>query len=112
MYEYRATIIRHIDADTSHVEIDLGFDQSVKKTIRWAGIDAPERWTESGKIATAAISQMLPVGTSCTLKTIKDRKEKYGRYLGVFIREDGTNLDEWLAKQGHVVIYGEDDANT
>jgi endonuclease YncB( thermonuclease family) len=64
MYEYRATIIRHVDADTSHVEIDLGFDQSVRKTIRWAGIDAPERWSDAGKVSLAALNEQLPAGTT------------------------------------------------
>ena len=40
---YRATILRHIDADTTEVEISLGFDVSVRMTARWVGIDAPER---------------------------------------------------------------------
>lgn len=105
MYEYRATIIRHIDSDTSWVSVDLGFDVAIKLTIRWADIDAPERGTAAGKDATAALTAQLPVGAACTLRTEKIKREKYGRYLGTFILDDGTNLNEWLIKNGYVDPY-------
>jgi micrococcal nuclease len=35
-----------------------------------------------------------------TIKTIKDKSEKFGRYLGIIIKEDGTNINEWLINEG------------
>jgi micrococcal nuclease len=40
------------------------------------------------------------LGKEITLKTIKDNKEKYGRYLGIIIKSDGTNINDWLISEG------------
>ena len=42
MYEYKAKVIKVYDADTITVDMDLGFDIHIKKSIRLANIDAPE----------------------------------------------------------------------
>ncbi len=105
MYEYRATILRHIDADTSWVSIDLGFDCAIKLTVRWARIDAPEMSTQEGEDALAYLQEMLPEQSRCTLRTIKNKREKFGRYLGEFILEDGTNMNDWLVKEGFAKPY-------
>jgi len=34
-----------------------------------------------------------------TIKTIKDSKEKFGRYLGIIIKDD-LNINEWLINEG------------
>ena len=34
---------------------------------------------------------------------IKDKKGKYGRWLASVIHE-GTNINDWLVKQGHAVV--------
>ncbi|MDP9368292.1 MAG: thermonuclease family protein [Chloroflexota bacterium] len=105
MYEYKCTILRHIDADTSRCEIDVGFDITAKLTIRWEGIDAPEMSTEDGNVAKAALLEKLPEGSVCTLRTTKLRKEKYGRYVGTFISKDGINVNDWLVKEGFAKLY-------
>ena len=45
MYTYKATLDRVIDGDTIDVNIDLGFDISVKKRVRFLGIKTPESRT-------------------------------------------------------------------
>ena len=45
MYTYKATLDRVIDGDTIDVNIDLGFDISVNKRVRFAGINTPESRT-------------------------------------------------------------------
>ena len=46
MYEYRVKqVIKVLDGDTIDVEIDLGFDISITKRVRLAGIDTPESRT-------------------------------------------------------------------
>ncbi len=105
MYEYRATILRHLDADTSWVSIDLGFDCAIKLTIRWSGINAPEKNTTDGEAALNFVRMMLPEQSRCTLRTIKDKREKFGRYLGEFILNDGTNLNHVLLQEGFAEPY-------
>lgn len=101
---YRATIIRHVDADTSWVMIDCGFDVSVKLSLRWAGINAPERNTVEGKEALAYLRQILPEGSSVYLFTEKDKREKYGRYLGTLVYQ-GVNMNQKMIDDGYAQPY-------
>jgi len=105
MYEYHATIIRHIDGDTTHVDVDLGCDTHTHLTVRWYGIDAPELNTPEGVEARAWVNEKLPVGTTCTLHTIKDRREKYGRYLGIFVDPAGASLNDLMVRTGFAREY-------
>lgn len=103
---YRCRIVKHVDGDTSHVVVDPGFDVSLALTVRWTGIDAPEIGTPEGKEALAWVQQALPEGSSCLLRTIKDRKEKYGRYLGEFLAGEGMlTVNEQMVAAGHAVAY-------
>jgi micrococcal nuclease len=101
MYEYRAELIRIVDADTIEVRIDLGLDSERKISLRLAGIDAPERFTAAGKMATARLAELL--GTKpFVIRTIKDRTEKYGRYLAsIFV--DDVNINDAMVEEGHAV---------
>ena len=45
MYTYKAKLVKVVDGDTIDVTIDLGFDVSVKKRVRFQGITAPESRT-------------------------------------------------------------------
>jgi len=81
MYEYKATLLRVIDGDTIHLDVDLGIDIHVHLTIRLAGIDAPEMGTPAGQAAKDWLINRLGSKT-VYVDTVKDRKEKYGRYLG------------------------------
>lgn len=104
---YHCMILRHHDADTSWVTVDLGFDCAIKISIRWDGIDAPELSTPEGKAALAYVSGILPPATHCTLTTLKDKKEKFGRYLGTFwVRpDDETSVNQLLIDEGYAWPY-------
>lgn len=104
MYEYRCEVIRVLDGDTIWANVDLGFDIHVKDTIRLAHINAPELSTTEGDLAKAALGDLLSSGP-LILKTIKDRKEKYGRYLGVIINGNGVNVNDQMVKEGHAEPY-------
>ena len=45
MYTYKIEVDRVVDGDTIDAIIDLGFDVSVKKRIRFMGINTPESRT-------------------------------------------------------------------
>lgn len=79
-FEYNAVLDRVVDGDTVDLRIDLGFEITHKIRVRLLGIDAPERFTDEGKAATAALNGLLE-GEQLVVRTRKDRKGKYGRYL-------------------------------
>ena len=61
------------------------------------GINTPEiRGTEKKEgIKVRDILKQKILGKQIILKTIKDKKGKYGRYLGIIFL-DNVNINEWL----------------
>ena len=45
MYTYNIELLRVVDGDTIDAKIDLGFDVSIKKRVRFLGVDTPESRT-------------------------------------------------------------------
>lgn len=103
-YVYRASVIRVVDGDTAWLAVDPGFDLSLKMSVRFMGINAPEINTEAGRMARDWLNEMLPPGTQVVLVTSKDKREKYGRYLGTVWLGDQC-LNEVLIAQGWAVVY-------
>jgi len=103
MYEYAATILRVVDGDTVHAEVDLGLDIRVRVTLRLAGINAPEIGTPEGIAAKAWLVDQLGSG-SLVVRTVKDRREKFGRYLATLL-VDGRDLNQAMIDAGHAVAY-------
>lgn len=109
MFEYKATLLRVIDADTVHARVDLGCDVRIDLTIRLWGINAPELNTDAGKLARQwLVDKVSLAGWVVTLQTVKDRREKYGRYLGTLLADIGgvrVNLNTLMVQDGHAVEY-------
>lgn len=105
MYEYSARLIRVVDGDTVDLDVDLGFDIRISERIRLAGVNCPEHGTVRGDNATAYTTQWLAQnGPDFTLRTVKDRKEKFGRLLGTITGKERTlNVD--LLTDGFAVPY-------
>ena len=107
MYEYKATVTKVYDGDTITEDFDLGFGILIRKQkIRLLGINTPEiRGPEKpqGIISRDALRQRI-LGKVVTIKTSKDKKGKYGRWLGeVFMEEE--NINKWLLKEGYAKAY-------
>ena len=101
-YFYEATLVRVIDGDTIDVELDLGFGISYRTRLRLYGINCPEIDTEEGKKARTFMESVL-TNRKFYVKTIKDRKGKYGRYLAIiFIIDNGEmkSLNKMLINKG------------
>ena len=107
MYEYKATVTKVYDGDTITVDFDLGFGIILKKQkIRLLGINTPEvRGSEKpqGIISRDALRQRI-LGKVVTIKTSKDKKGKYGRWLGEVFVED-ENINQWLISEGYAKEY-------
>jgi len=89
-YIYRIrSIAKVVDGDTIDADIDLGFDISLSKRIRLAGIDTPESRTKDeyekklGIESKEWLKKKLEGQTDIIVKTeLPDSTEKYGRILG------------------------------
>lgn len=112
MYEYRAVVASVHDGDTVTLRIDLGLRVGVTATVRLYGPDpagrdglnCPELSTPAGKAARDFLKVLLPVGTGVTIDTVKDKTEKFGRWLGVLRLRDGTNVNAALVEAGHATV--------
>jgi micrococcal nuclease len=104
MYEYKAKIIRVVDGDTVDAEVDLGFHVVITMKFRLAGINAPEMKTAEGKKAKSALISVIE-GKTVKILTIKDKQEKYGRYLAIILENDKNNVNNWLVEQGLATPY-------
>jgi len=112
MYEYKATVKRIIDGDSLVLDIDLGFYMFMNETkIRLYGLDTPEMNSEDPLLrlqaimATRYLYDNLQVGEKVTIKTVFDKREKYGRLLATIITKDGLNINEGLIQNKLAVSY-------
>jgi len=89
-YIYRIkSVLKVVDGDTIDAAIDLGFDISLSKRIRLAGVDTPESRTTDVKEKALGLEvkewlkKKLEGQTDIIVKTeLPDSTEKYGRILG------------------------------
>lgn len=105
IYQYQAKAVKVYDGDTCTVDIDLGLKVWLfGEKIRLARIDAPEL---RGKTRDAGIKardylQGLIEGKAIVIETIKDRQEKYGRYMAdVWI--DDVNVNDLMVESGNAI---------
>ena len=114
MYQYKAKILKVIDGDTVQIDLDLGFNIVLaNQKVRLAGVDTPESRTTNteektrGVLSKKKLAEKLPVGTWATIETMKsdNNDDKFGRILGYFILEDGTNVNNWLIDNNYAVAY-------
>jgi len=117
MYQYKVELDRVIDGDTIDCRIDLGFDISTKKRIRFVGINTPESRTRDleekvrGLAAKARLKEILETANEIHLDS--HGLGKYGRVLGELYvssydeKDSPTmiNVNELLIKEGHAVEY-------
>lgn len=82
-YTYDAHITRAYDGDTVCAEVDLGFGMTTRQTFRLARINAPEVKGEQKDKGVEARNFLRDrvLGRDVLIRTYKDGKEKYGRYL-------------------------------
>ncbi len=103
MYEYKARWIEVLDGDTVRAELDLGLDTYHRLTLRLAGINAPEMGTPEGEASKKALIERL-ANSAVLVRTIKDQREKYGRFLGI-LEVGGLNVNQWLMDNGFAKAY-------
>jgi micrococcal nuclease len=106
-YERSAFVMKVVDGDTLHVLANLGCDVQVAMTVRLYGVNAPEASTNAGLIAKAFVEGWVAAhGPVFSLRTVKDKREKYGRYLADLVPiAGGESLCEALLAAGQAVYY-------
>ena len=113
-YIYRVkSVNRVVDGDTIDVDIDLGFDVSLAKRVRLAGVDTPESRTKDeyekklGIEAKEWLKHHLEGAKDILIKTeLPDSTEKYGRILGwLYVNNQLVSLNEKMIQEGYAWTY-------
>lgn len=109
MYEYSAWLVAHVDGDTIHAGIDVGIDIATFQTLRFYGLNAPEMSTAAGKVSAQWVKDWFTANApdgKFILQTVKDKREKYGRYLATILSSDRAhNLNQEIVAAGMAVPY-------
>ncbi len=109
LYFYKARVVSVYDGDTCRMDIDLGMNIWIRnEPIRLYRINAPElRGDERPQgLASRDYLRELILDREVFLQTVKDKKGKYGRYLGeIWLQIDGQyqNVNDMMVAAGHAV---------
>lgn len=97
LYHYRAIVVGVYDGDTIYVNIDLGLSTWIhNEKLRLARINAPEiKGKDRSKgLRSKDFLEKFLLNKRVIIQTIKDRKEKYGRYLAeIWFEENGKFIN-------------------
>ena len=113
-YIYRIREIHKVvDGDTIDADIDLGFDISLTKRIRLAGVDTPESRTADANEKKYGLESKEWLKKRCEnakdilIKTeLPDSTEKYGRIIGhLYINGEETSLNNQMISEGYAWNY-------
>jgi len=113
-YIYRIrSIAKVVDGDTIDADIDLGFNISLSKRIRLAGIDTPESRTKDeyekklGLESKEWLKKHLDGAKDILIKTeLPDSTEKYGRIIGhLYINNGQVSVNNKMIDEGYAWEY-------
>jgi len=109
LYNYKADLVRVVDGDTIVVKLHLGLGVVFEKfKIRLARINTPEMREAGGPEAKEFFQKFLKDHSRMIVVTLKDKKDKYGRYLcEVFVAagEEWINMSDKLVEKGLAAMY-------
>jgi len=112
LYNYKVKdILKVYDGDTITVILDLGFGINKIEKIRLLYINAPEikgserpLGLKSKKFLKNILLNAILEKKNIIIKTKKDRKGKYGRYLGeIFV--DNISINKLMITEGYAKKY-------
>ena len=108
MYTYKIKLDRVIDGDTIDANIDLGFNVSIKKRIRFVGINTPESRTrdleEKARGLAAKDRLKVILEGANRIELCSYGVGKYGRCLGTLLIND-VDINKQLINEGHAKEY-------
>ena len=94
-----AKVLTVHDGDNATVEVDMGFDEYKRVSVRLLGMNAIELSQPGGKEARDNLATILPAGTQIALHSVQ--WDKFGgRVDGHITLPDGTDLTTLLIRTG------------
>jgi endonuclease YncB( thermonuclease family) len=103
MWEYNVKVIRVIDADTLHVQADLGFSCFAEVSIRLDRIDAWEITEARGMVARTYVANLLTAAHA--VRIVSRHQDKYGRWLAEVNVQLRSTDAQWLNLNNDLVAH-------
>ncbi len=104
-FTYNAEVLKIHDGDTITCNVQLGFKIQAVMTFRLKGIDTPELIGVNRQKALEAKAFLeSKLKGQLVIKTYKDEKEKYGRYLADLYIND-ICINQLMIADGYAVAY-------
>jgi micrococcal nuclease len=101
LYTYAAKLVRVVDGDTVHLDLDLGFYEWRRdQSYRLLRINAPEMSTVEGGAAKIALEGFL-AGKSLTAHT--EKSDHFGRFLAELYAND-ESVSDWMVTNGFAIF--------
>jgi len=109
LYTYKVRrIVKVVDGDTLDLEVDLGFHTYHIIRVRLTRVNTPEIFGVSkdsdeykaGLKAKVFVENWLKAAKELYIKTYRDTKGKYGRYLVEVYNDKGECLNDILVEKG------------
>lgn len=105
----RGEVLRIVDGDTLHLRVTSSgpVRRAADLTVRLLEIDTPETGASGGprecfaEEATAALTRLVPVGSTVRLTRDRDPRDDFGRTLLYLWNEDGTFVNQELVERGY-----------
>ena len=115
LFHYQACVVRVVDGDTIDVILDLGFDISYRRRVRFHGINAPQSRTkdpvekEAGLAAKRYVEDWISAleGQVIIQTSLGDGTE-VGHILGRILNDDGECLNDEMVSLGHAIRHSRD----
>jgi micrococcal nuclease len=108
LYNYKCKLIRVVDGDTIHADVDLGFHTWRKVSLRLADIDAPEirtkdleekdRGLKSAHLLELKLLEENPDGIFFIHSKGVD---SFGRSIATIFTESGDDVNTYLLETGN-----------
>ena len=113
LYNYKFTMDKVIDGDTVKGYVHVGMGVTLDpQNFRLFGIDTPEKRGEQkpyGLLVKDKLIEKLEerkdLGESLYIRSIRDKKGKYGRYLIELLSGEGFSFNKWLVNSHYAVEY-------
>ncbi len=106
---YRAQVVEVYDGDTVTVNIDLGFNMSLRGLkVRLTGVDTAEMKSKDPILKEKAVAARDWLRNQILGKEVfleSHGLDKYGRWLGKIHTHEGTCCNDEMIKAGHALPY-------
>ena len=115
LFHYQACVVRVVDGDTIDVILDLGFDISYRRRVRFHGINAPQSRTkdpvemEAGLAAKRYVEDWISaLEQQVIIQTSLGDGSEVGHILGRILNDDGECLNDEMVSLGHAIRHSRD----